>query len=770
MGSATFYPQVVGDDAYAGPSFMLSDLDFVRFGDYSANNLGCFIRFPSVTIPQGYTITSAFVRFTAHSDLSATTCNAKIYFNDHDDAVAPTTYSQFWALDLTTESVDWDAIAGWTDGTTYDSPSLVDALQEVVDRGGFSSGNAVMLVIHDNSSTGNAYRNFSSVDFDSGSEKAELHVTWAVNVNATCTDLTLTTNTALISYDLDIETTSVALSAATFAAVVFPDVLVEAETVSLTITAHTAIFNVDVSCTSVSLTTATYQAAVAIVLEVPASLVTLSLTVYDATVAIDLWVIAETLRMYDTTAIGFGETSESDIELSDTVGCDIATLVADFLDFCETVHNNWTGTEIVESGVGLYDALFWSWIETVSDEIDISDAVIGDVSLLIQDYLDIRETIISNWTGTETVESVLDYADTLFYGWIKTISDEIDVSDAVVGDVGLLIQDYLDVKEAIVSNWTGTETVETTLQLLGQLIIGEIFNETATSTVNVTDSVAYLHQMISAISDAIELGDTISSLAHWYPIVAESLAITGAVAVLTNFQNTNSETLNLSDTAGFGWADSLTDAFSITDTSTLLRFCVDVVTSNIELTETVLGLFQFDDTISDLIEFAATSVLNQVLTSEISETLNFEIVVELDDELWECWVLNTNAFHASVYSGYNFNSYAVYNNTAYGCKTDGIFELTGSEDDGAAFKAGVVLPETYFGINNKKRFRKAYFGLSGGTTPSLRVETDSGNKTYTISNNKARMTRDMYGRQWTLKIQDFDSVDFVELLPVILAR
>ena len=70
----------------------------------------------------------------------------------------------------------------------------------------------------------------------------------------------------------------------------------------------------------------------------------------------------------------------------------------------------------------------------------------------------------------------------------------------------------------------------------------------------------------------------------------------------------------------------------------------------------------------------------------------------------------------------------------------------------------------------KKRFRAAYFGLSGGVTPSLRVETDSGSKTYTIVNAEANITRDMYGKRWVLKVQDFDELDFVELVPIVLAR
>lgn len=333
-----------------------------------------------------------------------------------------------------------------------------------------------------------------------------------------------------------------------------------------------------------------------------------------------------------------------------------------------------------------------------------------------------------------------------------------------------MIREFLILAETLANNWTGTETVESDLSLLGLAIIQQVFNETATSAIDITDLSAYIHQMVSVAADALDFGETLASRMEFNPTVTEAVAISGLVAVLTNLQNTNLETLTLGDTAGFAWFDALTDTIALADTPAILWYCMNALTDSVELTEAALGLLQLNDTISDVIEYATTLALQQTISNTVEDTLNFGITIELDNELWECWVLNTNAFHASVYSGFSFNSYAVHNNTAYACKADGIFKLSGSQDDGSAFKAGIVLPDTYFGTTRRKKFRKAYFGLSGGVTPSLRVETDSGSKTYTITSSKANITRDMIGKQWTLKVQDFDDLDFIELVPIILAR
>ena len=158
-----------------------------------------------------------------------------------------------------------------------------------------------------------------------------------------------------------------------------------------------------------------------------------------------------------------------------------------------------------------------------------------------------------------------------------------------------------------------------------------------------------------------------------------------------------------------------------------------------------------------------------MLQASVTDEMNLGITITLGDEQWECWVMNSNKFNFSVYSNFDFNSYCSYGNQSFGCRADGIYRLDGTTDNDVAFNAGIVLPETTFGTSRKKRFRKAYFGLSG-TTPSIRMETSSGNQTYSITSSKASLSRSQYGKEWTLKVQGYDDMDFIELIPIILTR
>jgi hypothetical protein len=74
-------------------------------------------------------------------------------------------------------------------------------------------------------------------------------------------------------------------------------------------------------------------------------------------------------------------------------------------------------------------------------------------------------------------------------------------------------------------------------------------------------------------------------------------------------------------------------------------------------------------------------------------------------------------------------------------------------------------------MRNKKRFRKAYLGISG-TAPVMVMEQEGGErKVYTIDDKgMVDASREIDGREWVLSVSDFDDLDSIKLIPVILAR
>lgn len=136
-----------------------------------------FYRFINVNISKGSTINSAYITFTAALGSTSTTCNVRIYGNDADNAVAPTNIEGFQALTLTTAYVDWLNIESWTQGSSYNTPSLTNIIQEITDRASWQSGNALMFMTYGDDSSTNAARQPASWNSPAWTEPI-LTVTW----------------------------------------------------------------------------------------------------------------------------------------------------------------------------------------------------------------------------------------------------------------------------------------------------------------------------------------------------------------------------------------------------------------------------------------------------------------------------------------------------------------------------------------------------------------------------------------------------------------
>lgn len=140
------------DDAHR----RLSD-DFWNLGNYyvgvgahdeTYHEYGDGMRFTNITIPQGETINEAYLILRCNGSRSGTVCNSRISAEDVDDA--PTFADDKAAFDTrwaarTTARVDWDAIPAWTVDVDYNSPEIKTVIQEIVDRGGWASGQDIVI-------------------------------------------------------------------------------------------------------------------------------------------------------------------------------------------------------------------------------------------------------------------------------------------------------------------------------------------------------------------------------------------------------------------------------------------------------------------------------------------------------------------------------------------------------------------------------------------------------------------------------------------------
>jgi cytochrome c peroxidase len=156
-----------------------SDLELTE--EATAQTVG--IRFAGVDIPPGATISRAYVQFAADETQSGPTALV-IQGEAADNALGFTTATGNVSSRVrTSAAVAWPAVPPWAalgeSGPDQRTPDIAAVIQEIVDRGGWASGNALAIIL-----TGSGRRTAESFDGDKGRAPL-LHVEYAVGPGAT---------------------------------------------------------------------------------------------------------------------------------------------------------------------------------------------------------------------------------------------------------------------------------------------------------------------------------------------------------------------------------------------------------------------------------------------------------------------------------------------------------------------------------------------------------------------------------------------------------
>ncbi len=174
------------DDGYQYSTAIDAGQNFLSFGQEGSYTFNTYLRFTNVTIPQGSVISSAKLELVARSTLSGTTCSVRIRCEDADNAGQISSYSDYSGRAITDAYTDW-TVSAMDAGTTYDSADFKIALQEVVNRAGWASGNAIHVFIRDNGSSANAVRYAAALENSTYTEP-RLVVEYADAVEADLSD------------------------------------------------------------------------------------------------------------------------------------------------------------------------------------------------------------------------------------------------------------------------------------------------------------------------------------------------------------------------------------------------------------------------------------------------------------------------------------------------------------------------------------------------------------------------------------------------------
>jgi len=142
------------------------------------------LRFTNINVPQGATIQSATITYRAQASSLFDDTSGHTFYGQADDdpSTFTATANNISGRARTSVSVDW-VVPKWTSNTDFISPDLSTIVQEIVNRSGWRSNNALVIIGQTTVGQNRVAHSFDSPDFSSYAPL--LTITYCVNDNHT---------------------------------------------------------------------------------------------------------------------------------------------------------------------------------------------------------------------------------------------------------------------------------------------------------------------------------------------------------------------------------------------------------------------------------------------------------------------------------------------------------------------------------------------------------------------------------------------------------
>lgn len=336
-------------------------------------------------------------------------------------------------------------------------------------------------------------------------------------------------------------------------------------------------------------------------------------------------------------------------------------------------------------------------------------------------------------------------------GWKLSISDSVSFNEAIFSGITVTIDDILIVDAQIkLGSSFYTVAIAEQLDIIDFTKAGKAFNDLVAESLSCSDSLLSVHKKIELIAEVLIHQDSVTSTGVFLLNLNESLKFSDALKRAIREILNESFTLTDSLVNNAVLLSPISDSFSLNDV--LVHF----TTGKPEIKETL--------TLADV----GSSKLTAFIT--VDDELFVRAIVNTSAGPHVCWVISTKQNRPSLYSNFDFNSFAAIDNQLYGARDDGIYLLEGSDDAGTAINTGVFFDLQDSGVPNVKRVRSVYVG-SDSDTGTVQIKSDRGDKgTYDLTNKKAIAGRDIKGKKLLLYLENLKSLENVEVNIIVLPK
>lgn len=306
----------------------------------------------------------------------------------------------------------------------------------------------------------------------------------------------------------------------------------------------------------------------------------------------------------------------------------------------------------------------------------------------------------------------------------------------------------------------------------------------ATDSTALTSDPRWIAKLVTTSS--VVISETISGpIQRLLPIVAyvnanssisasHSFITAVAASIVANSLTTLSKALDVEDTV------DLDDAVVF-----LVRLVTQAISSLLITDSATNGLVILLPVETELDVVSALSA-QYAFTDNVEAVVSFVGAVQLEDGDFSVWSVNSDLISATEYENFPFNSFAFSGRKYLAAAADGIYELTGEDDDGVEIDAYVRTGLLDLGTTALKQVIRAYLGYTSDGRLLLKTfTTDGGQKIerwYELTERTADSTREarvkfgkgVKARYWQFEVRNIEGSDFsidqLQLLPLMLSR
>ena len=459
--------------------------------------------------------------------------------------------------------------------------------------------------------------------------------------------------------------------------------------------------------------------------------------------------LSDAISLTDNIIGQYVESIVDTISSIDSSSLQIFEIISDYIQFSESLSSDAVFSFAISEAIATTDAATASWLFSLAESINIADPMSVQRFLDLADYAKFVGSVACANSISASITEAIDAVDAAIAVFLMNLAEAIAAVDTASPYQSILISDAI--------------------KAVGAITISAEYSPFISQGIQALETV--LGQWLIDVIDLIGVGGAVESVVRIHYAVSDQLSFSETLTTLGLFSSAISEAFSVVDAVKFAVSLALNEAVGIVDAISIYNIISGVINDAATATD-VLDTSKLSSlSISDATTiFGVLSGATNYFTS-VSDSIFTGVSIVYDGNAYECYVLNTSAFYPSVYSGFSFNSFCMFEGRAFGASNTGIYELTGDTDNGSGIHTGIVLHDTNFGISQQKKIRKAYIGITSENEAMMIVEANGERRAYTISDKQAvSVTRGVKGRTWTLSLADFDKVEFIKIVPVILAR